>query len=62
MAPPPGPGTVRGAMPDERRSLEMDDGVRIAVNLHFPDTPPPWTVLMGPELAAALTTERRMFA
>jgi len=32
-------------VPDERRFLEMDDGVRIAVNLHFPDTPPPWPVV-----------------
>lgn len=32
-------------MPDERRFLEMDDGVRVAVNLHFPDTPPPWPVV-----------------
>jgi predicted acyl esterase len=34
-----------GPMPDERRFLEMDDGARIAVNLHFPDTPPPWPVV-----------------
>jgi predicted acyl esterase len=32
-------------MPDERRSLEMDDGVRIALSLHVPDTPPPWPVV-----------------
>jgi hypothetical protein len=32
-------------MPDERRFLEMDDGVRIALTLHFPDTPPPWPVV-----------------
>ncbi|MGI8616937.1 MAG: CocE/NonD family hydrolase [Actinomycetota bacterium] len=32
-------------MPDERRFLEMDDGVRIAVTLHFPETPPPWPVV-----------------
>jgi uncharacterized protein len=32
-------------MPDERRFLEMDDGVRIAVSLHFPETPPPWPVV-----------------
>jgi predicted acyl esterase len=30
---------------DERRFLEMDDGARIAVTLHFPDTPPPWPVV-----------------
>ena len=30
---------------DERRFLEMDDGVRIALTLHFPDTPPPWPVV-----------------
>jgi predicted acyl esterase len=30
---------------DERRFLEMDDGVRIAFTLHFPDTPPPWPVV-----------------
>jgi predicted acyl esterase len=31
---------------DERRFLEMDDGVRIAVTLHFPDhVPPPWPVV-----------------
>src|SRR5919106_279024 len=33
-----------GAM-DERRFLEMDDGARIAVTLHFPETPPPWPVV-----------------
>jgi predicted acyl esterase len=41
-------GAVAGTvwpMPDERRSLEMDDGVRIALTLHFPDTPPPWPVV-----------------
>ena len=32
-------------MADERRFLEMDDGVRIAVTLHFPETPPPWPVV-----------------
>lgn len=32
-------------MPDERRFLEMDDGARIALTLHFPDTPPPWPVV-----------------
>ena len=37
-------GTV-SPMPDERRFLEMDDGVRIALTLHFPDTPPPWPVV-----------------
>ena len=31
--------------PTSGRFLEMDDGVRIAVNLHFPDTPPPWPVV-----------------
>ncbi len=30
---------------DERRFLEMDDGVRIALTLHFPDAPPPWPVV-----------------
>ena len=30
---------------DERRFLEMNDGVRIALTLHFPDTPPPWPVI-----------------
>jgi len=42
------PGAVAGTvsrMPDERRFLEMDDGVRIALTLHFPDTPPPWPVV-----------------
>jgi uncharacterized protein len=34
-------------MPDERRFLEMDDGVRIAVSLHLPDEhPPPWPVIL----------------
>ncbi|HZB01479.1 MAG TPA: CocE/NonD family hydrolase [Actinomycetota bacterium] len=34
-------------MGDERRFLEMDDGVRIAVTLHFPDhVPPPWPVVL----------------
>ena len=37
-------GTV-SRMPDDRRFLEMDDGVRIALTLHFPDTPPPWPVV-----------------
>ena len=32
-------------MPDEHRFLEMDDGVRIALSLHLPDTPPPWPVV-----------------
>jgi predicted acyl esterase len=32
-------------MPDEHRYLEMDDGVRIALSLHLPDTPPPWPVV-----------------
>jgi uncharacterized protein len=32
-------------MPDERRAIEMDDGARIAVSLHLPDTPPPWPVV-----------------
>ncbi|MGE5227238.1 MAG: CocE/NonD family hydrolase [Planctomycetaceae bacterium] len=33
-------------MTDERRFLTMDDGVRIAVTLHFPDhVPPPWPVV-----------------
>jgi predicted acyl esterase len=33
-------------MPDEHRFLTMDDGVRIAVSLHFPDdVPPPWPVV-----------------
>ena len=32
-------------MPDERRFIEMDDGARIAVSLHLPDTPPPWPVV-----------------
>jgi putative CocE/NonD family hydrolase len=32
-------------MPDERRFLEMDDGARIAVTLHFPETRPPWPVV-----------------
>jgi predicted acyl esterase len=32
-------------MPDERRFLQMDDGVRIALTLHIPDTPPPWPVV-----------------
>jgi predicted acyl esterase len=32
-------------MPDERRFLEMDDGVRIAVTLHHPEGPPPWPVV-----------------
>ena len=30
---------------DERRFLEMDDGARIALTLHSPDTPPPWPVV-----------------
>ncbi len=29
----------------ERRSLEMDDGVRIAITLHLPDETPPWPVV-----------------
>ena len=34
-------------MPDERRLLAMDDGVRIALSLHFPDEhPPPWPVIL----------------
>jgi predicted acyl esterase len=34
------------AMTDEHRFLTMDDGVRIAVSLHFPDdAPPPWPVV-----------------
>jgi predicted acyl esterase len=37
-------GTVR-AVPDERRSIEMDDGARIALTLHLPDTSPPWPVV-----------------
>jgi predicted acyl esterase len=32
-------------MPDERRFLQMDDEVGIAVSLHLPDTPPPWAVV-----------------
>lgn len=33
-------------MTDERRHLAMDDGVRIALTLHFPDhVPPPWPVV-----------------
>jgi predicted acyl esterase len=32
-------------MPDERRFLEMDDGVRIAVTLHHPEGPWPWPVV-----------------
>ena len=32
-------------MTDELRFLEMDDGVRIALSLHLPDTPPPWPVV-----------------
>ncbi|MBA3738449.1 MAG: CocE/NonD family hydrolase [Actinobacteria bacterium] len=32
-------------MPDERRFIEMDDGVRIAVTLHTPETAPPWPVV-----------------
>jgi predicted acyl esterase len=32
-------------MPDEHRFIDMDDGVRIALSLHFPDTPPPWPVV-----------------
>jgi predicted acyl esterase len=33
-------------MPDERRFLEMDDGARIALTLHVPDSaPPPWPVV-----------------
>ena len=32
-------------MPEERRFLEMDDGVRIAVTLHYPEAPPPWPVV-----------------
>ena len=32
-------------MPDEFRSLPMDDGAKIAVTLHFPDAPPPWPVV-----------------
>ena len=33
-------------MTDERRFLTMDDGVRIALTLHFPDhVPPPWPVV-----------------
>jgi uncharacterized protein len=35
------------AVPDERRSIEMDDGARIALSLHFPDEhPPPWPVIL----------------
>jgi predicted acyl esterase len=30
---------------DERLFLQMDDGVRIALTLHFPDAPPPWPVV-----------------
>jgi hypothetical protein len=30
---------------DERCFIAMDDGVRIAVTLHFPDVPPPWPVV-----------------
>jgi uncharacterized protein len=30
---------------DERRFLEMDDGARIALTLHFPASPPPWPVV-----------------
>ncbi|MGH2680567.1 MAG: CocE/NonD family hydrolase [Actinomycetota bacterium] len=30
---------------DERRFLEMDDGVRIALTLHLPETAPPWPVV-----------------
>jgi predicted acyl esterase len=37
--------TVR-LVSDERRMLEMDDGVRVALTLHFPDhAPPPWPVV-----------------
>jgi uncharacterized protein len=33
-------------VPDERRFLEMDDGIRIAVTLHTPEhAPPPWPVV-----------------
>jgi predicted acyl esterase len=32
-------------MLDERRFIEMDDGARIAVSLHLPNTPPPWPVV-----------------
>ena len=35
------------AVPDERRSIEMDDGARIAISLHLPDEhPPPWPVIL----------------
>jgi hypothetical protein len=37
-------------MPDERRFLEMDDGARVAVTLHFPETPPPWPVVFEARL------------
>jgi predicted acyl esterase len=38
-------GQVPSGAMDERRFLEMDDGARIAVTLHFPETPPPWPVV-----------------
>ena len=45
MAAEPLGSGYRAAPCDERRFLEMDDGVRIALTLHFPDTPPPWPVV-----------------
>jgi hypothetical protein len=33
-----------GAM-DERRDLEMDDGVKIALTLHLPESEPPWPIV-----------------
>jgi predicted acyl esterase len=32
-------------MPDERRFITMDDGVRIAISLFLPETPGPWPVV-----------------
>ena len=72
--PPPGLGvrlvpctTIAGAcLLPTVSGMALQAGARRAAGFAAafccPDTPPPWTVLMGPELAAALTTERRMFA
>ena len=51
---------------DERRFLEMDDGARLAVTLHFPDAPPPWPVVFEArpyrkdDLSDATTIYRRL--
>ena len=49
-----------GPVPDERRFLEMDDGVRIAVNLHFPDAAAVARRLRGPSVPQGRLLRRHL--